>query len=217
MILLNGPELSPQNGHPATSMVVIMHGWGADGPNLIDLAYAMAPQLPGTHFFSPNAPFVCDDIPSGRQWFSLGNRDWSRLGEHINTPIPALQLFIDHHLKALGLTHDRLALVGFSQGTMTALHYALHQPQQIAGVVGFSGCLIGGNTLASTIVSHPPVCLIHGTYDDVVPFSAMAEAEAALTANDVPVETHAIAGLAHGIHPTGLVLAQNRLKAWLHP
>jgi phospholipase/carboxylesterase len=171
-ITLSGPERAPAAGGKPKSLVILLHGLGSDGQDLISLAPFFAPSLPHAHFISPNAPAPCDMAPSGYQWFSL--RDWSPQtmlkGAHEAAPI--LRHFIDAQLKRFGLEEDRLALIGFSQGTMMSLYASLRRPKPCAAVVGFSGALIG----EQGIVSKPPVCLIHGTDDMVVPFAAMSRA-----------------------------------------
>jgi phospholipase/carboxylesterase len=208
---LSGPEYGPAAGGKPQSLVILLHGLGSDGNDLIGLAPLLAAQLPHAHFISPNAPSPCDMSPGGYQWFSL--RDWSPQsmlrGAHDAAPI--LNLFIDTQLKRHGLSDAQLALVGFSQGTMMALYTALRRPAACAAVVGFSGALIGEEGITAT----PPVCLIHGTDDMVVPFGAMALAEAVLKHEGVAVETHARRGLGHGIDPAGLQTAAAFLKAKL--
>lgn len=208
---LSGPELPPASGGKAKHLVILLHGYGADGNDLIGLAPVLAQALPDTHFISPNAPNPCEMAPYGRQWFSL--RDWSpkSMLRGAHEAAPALNLFINLQLSRLSLTEDKLAFVGFSQGTMMALYAALRRPAACAGIVGFSGSLIG----EEGIESKPPVCLIHGDMDNVVPFGAMALAEAMLKHNGIAVETHARRGLGHGIDPEGLQAAERFLKAKL--
>ncbi len=208
---LSGPEVKPLSGDAPTSLVIFLHGYGADGDDLIGLSTLLAPALPQTHFISPDAPFVCEMAPSGRQWFSL--RDWSPQSMLRGAQIaaPALNMFIDAQLKRFNLREDQMALVGFSQGTMMSLYTTLRRPDVCAGIVGFSGSLIG----EEGIISKPPVCLIHGDHDNVVPFGAMALAEAVLKHEGVAVTTHTRRGLGHGIDPEGLEIATDFLKGVL--
>jgi phospholipase/carboxylesterase len=210
-VTLSGPERAPSFGGKPKHLVILLHGLGADGNDLIGLAPLLAKELPHAQFISPNAPSVCDMAPHGYQWFSL--RDWSpkSMLKGAHDAAPALNLFIDMQLKRLDLSDDKLALVGFSQGTMMSLYAALRRPKACAAVVGFSGALIG----EEGIVSRPPVCLIHGTDDMVVPFGAMALAEAMLKQEGVTVETHSRKGLGHGIDPDGLDIAAAFLKTKL--
>ena len=210
-VTLSGPELAPADGKKPKHLVVLLHGLGADGNDLIGLAPMLAAELPHAHFISPNAPSPCDMAPYGYQWFSL--RDWSpqSMLKGAHEVAPALNLFIDLQLKRFGLSDDKLAFIGFSQGTMMALYVALRRAKACAGVVGFSGALIGEDG----ITARPPVCLIHGDQDMVVPFGAMALAEAVLSHDDIAVETHKRPGMGHGIDPDGLDIATAFLKARL--
>jgi len=207
-ITLQGPEVKPASGGKAKSLVVFMHGVGADGNDLIGLASFLSSRLPDTHFISPNAPQQCDMSPSGYQWFSL--RDWSpkSMLEGAKESAPVVNMFLDMQLKRLGLTDDKLALVGFSQGTMMSLFISLRRPHTLAGVAGFSGALIG----EEGIVSKPPICLVHGNADQVVPFAAMGLAEAVLKKHEVEVQTHARRNLGHGIDPEGLDIVAKFLE-----
>lgn len=205
---LSGPEHPPASGKKPKHLVILLHGYGADGNDLIGLAPMLAEALPDTHFISPNAPFPCEISPFGRQWFSL--TDWSPTSmlSGAQKAAPILNLFIDAQLTRFGLSEDKLAYIGFSQGTMMSLFVALRRQRHCAAVVGFSGSLIG----EEGIVSRPPVCLIHGDMDNVVPFGAMGLAEASLKHEGVKVETHQRPGLAHGIDPEGLDIATRFLK-----
>lgn len=215
--LLDGPRRDTASGAAATSLVVFLHGLGADGSDLIALAEPLAQVLPDTAFVSPDAPFPCDMAPMGRQWFSLQQRGSAELLAGARSAAPYVNAFLDAELARTGLSADRLALVGFSQGTMMSLFCALRRPQAVAGVVGFSGLLIAPEILPTEIVSKPPVLLVHGEEDPVVPFAAMAAAEAGLLAAGVPVSSHGRAGLPHGIDPGGLQLAAEALAGWLAP
>jgi phospholipase/carboxylesterase len=209
---LTGPIRKPRSGGAAKQFVVLLHGWGADGPNLIDLADAFAPALPNAQFMAPNAPYVCEVNPYGYQWFSLMDRQPQHMLEGARDAAAILDHFLDTQLKALSLDNSRLALVGFSQGTMTALHVALRRTPQIAAMVGFSGALIGAQALAAEITAKPPLCLIHGEMDDVVPFASLKAASDALKTHGVPVETHARPFLGHSIDMDGMRIAAEFLK-----
>jgi phospholipase/carboxylesterase len=202
----------PASGGKAKQLVLVLHGWGADGPNLIDLADMYARDLPDAHFIAPNAPFVCEVNPYGYQWFSLMDRQPEHLFEGVSKAANLLNEFIDEQLAALGLTNDALALVGFSQGTMTALHVAMRRSPAIKAVVGYSGALIGADKLAKEIAARPPVCLIHGNADDVVPYGSMAAATDALQAHGVAVEAHTRPFLGHSIDMEGIAIASAFLK-----
>jgi len=203
---LSGPARHPRSGKPK-QLVILLHGWGADGPNLIDLGEALAPVLPDALFVAPNAPYPCEANPYGYQWFSLMDRQPQHMQAGVNTAADILNHFIDHALDDLKLDNSKLAFIGFSQGTMVGLHVALRRVPSIAAVVGFSGALIGADMLAREIVSRPPVCLIHGEADDVVPYKSMALATDALKAHGVSVESYPRPFLGHSIDMEGLKFA----------
>ncbi len=203
---LEGPSLDPASGGPAKQLVVLLHGYGADGNDLIGLAPHFARLLPDAAFVSPHAPFPCEMAPFGRQWFSLNDRAPARMIEGARMAAPILDRFLDLELEARKLTDAQLALVGFSQGTMTALHVALRRVSPCAGVLGYSGALLGAETLASEIRVRPPVMLIHGDDDPVVDYGLHQLSVSALDALDVPVEGHTRPGLGHSIDMEGLTL-----------
>ncbi len=212
---LSGPSLPPASGGTPKQLIVFLHGLGSDGNDLIQLAPLFAEIFPDAQFISPNAPFPCDMAPMGYQWFSLQTRDHEALLAGGQQATPHLNAFLDAQLAAYGLTEDKLALVGFSQGTMMSLYTAFRRPAQCAGIVGFSGALIGEITLEEEIKSKPPVCLIHGDADKVVPFQAMENARQILGFLGSDIETHARPGLRHGIDEAGLATALEFLKARL--
>jgi phospholipase/carboxylesterase len=196
-------------------LVILAHGLGADGQDLIGLADELAHYLPDTTFISPDAPFSCDMAPYGRQWFSLQSRAEADLEREVKTAQPILNAYIDAKLEEYQLTIDKLALIGFSQGTMTSLYTALRREDSVAGIVGFSGAMVAATKLPREVQSKPPVCLIHGDADPVVPFESMAIAERSLKAADIAVETHRRPGLPHGIDPQGLKIAGEFLQKHL--
>lgn len=194
----------------AEAAVVFVHGYGADGADLLGLADPLAPHLPGTAFFAPDAPEPCRVNPMGRQWFPIPRMDGSTEAQaavSMAASATLLDAFLDHLLADEGLTPDRLALVGFSQGTMMSLHIAPRRSQAVAGVVGFSGRLIAPERLAAEARSKPPVLLLHGDRDDIVPPSSMPDASDALLAAGFETFTHVMQGIGHGISPDGLSLA----------
>ena len=211
-LALSGPSFGPQAGGEPDSLVVLLHGWGANGDDLIGLAPYLAPALPGTLFLSPNAPFPCDANPMGLQWFSFEDRSEARLLGGLRLAGALLDAFLDEQLAELELAPERLALVGFSQGTMLALHVAPRRAAQIAGVVGFSGALMSPALLAEELVTKPPLLLVHGDRDPVVPPQATLSAAESLAALEVPVETLLRPGLAHSIDEPGLRRAQGFLQ-----
>ncbi len=209
-IELEGPRSGRKAGD-ARELVILLHGLGADGNDLIGLAPNFAHVLPEAAFISPHAPFPCDMSPFGRQWFSLQSREPTAILEAVRAAAEHLNAFIDKELGAHGLSDDRLVLIGFSQGTMMALHVAPRRAQACAALIGFSGMLVGPELLASEIKSRPPVLLVHGEADEVVGFGAMAAARENLTANGVAVSALARPGLGHGIDQAGIGAAMAML------
>ena len=203
MSTLDGPRIAPLRG-PATHLVVLCHGYGSDGNDLIGLVPHWQKALPGVAFVAPNAP---ERVPgAGYQWFVLTRIDPQETSRGTQSAAPKLNAFIDAELDRLNLTGDKLALVGFSQGTMMSLHVGLHRSLAPAAIVGFSGMLSAPETL-SRLDKAPPVLLVHGDMDQVIPPQALFSSANALAAAGVPVQWHLSKGLAHGIDPAGLGLA----------
>jgi len=199
MALLSGPHAPPQAGGAARQLVVLLHGVGADGDDLIGLAPALARRLPHAAFVAPNAPEPCDMAPFNRQWFSLRDRREAALLAGARAAAPVLDSFLDAALARHGLADHQLALVGFSQGTMMALHVAPRRRSSVGAVLGFSGALVGGELLAAEAVSRPLVLLIHGDADEVVPVQALFAAIAGLQAAGIAVQWSIRDGLPHAI------------------
>lgn len=209
MSTLEGPAVPAASGN-ADSLVIFLHGYGADGNDLIGLAQPLAGVLPNTAFLSPNAPEPCTNAPMGRQWFPIPYLDGSSevaMMEGLGRAKAALNAFIDTSMAEMGMSADRVALVGFSQGTMMSLEVGLRRDAQLAGIVGFSGRLLRAESLEKEIKSKPPVLLVHGDADQVVPPQSLDDAKTALTALGVAVEAHSRPGLGHGIDNDGLGLA----------
>jgi phospholipase/carboxylesterase len=204
--LLDGPRLAPASGGAARQLIVLMHGVGADGNDLIGLAPHIAQALPDAAFVSPHAPVPYDMAPFGRQWFSLIDRSPSRLLDGVRVAAPIVDRFIDLELQRHGLDDSQMALVGFSQGTMTALHTGLRRVSPCAGILGYSGVLIGADILESDLQVRPPIMLIHGDDDPVVSYTLHELTVAALEAHSVPVEAHTRHGFGHSIDEEGLAL-----------
>jgi phospholipase/carboxylesterase len=184
--------------------VILLHGLGADGNDLIGLAPHLARLLPTAEFLSPNAPFPCDMAPYGYQWFSSQDRSREAVLGGVRAAAPIFDAYIDEVLQDRGLSESDLALVGFSQGTMMSLFVGLRREKPVAGIVGFSGRLLAPDLLAAELRSRPRVLLVHGTEDPVVPYSSLAAAETALKEVDVPVETVTSVGMGHSIDEPGL-------------
>ncbi|MGH6814072.1 MAG: alpha/beta hydrolase [Hyphomicrobiaceae bacterium] len=204
---LDGPRLEPR-GKPS-SLVVLLHGYGASGDDLIALARSWTGMgLPADAVFvSPHAP---ERLPhagmGGYQWFALTFRDPGESWRGVTQTAPALDRFLDLELARYRLEPRRLALVGFSQGTMVALHIGLHRAQPPAAVVGYSGVVAGPERIGPHIKGRPPIQLIHGDRDDVIPVDAMHLTREVLAGHGLAVEWHVREGLGHGIDPDGLRL-----------
>lgn len=209
---LDGPRLAPAAGGKAKQLVILLHGVGADGNDLISLAPILARILPKAAFVSPHAPFPCDMAPMGRQWFSLQERSPEAISSGLRMAAPLLNGFIDDELAQHGLTDAQLVLIGFSQGTMVALEVAPRRAAPCALVIGYSGLLADPPRLAAEIVSRPPVVLIHGELDDLIPVQMLPAAEQSLKDVKVPVAAHRRPGLGHGIDEGGLALALEALQ-----
>ena len=205
---LAGPALSPARG-PARHLVVMVHGYGADGKDLIGLADHWRPLLPDAAFAAPNAPQRVPGAP-GYQWFPISRIDPHEMHKGVQAAAPMLDAFLDAELERLGLAGDRLALVGFSQGTMMSLHVGLRRAAAPAAIVGYSGMLVLPEVeseiaqFQQEIRSRPPVLLVHGDSDDLIPVQALFHAAQGLSAMEVPVEFHVSAGIGHGIDQEGL-------------
>lgn len=203
MIDLQGPEQQPVTGK-ARKLVVFLHGYGSNGDDLISLAPYWASLLPEAAFVSPNAPSPCEMAPVGYQWFSLESRDPQSKLAGVQAAAPILDAYLDKQLARFGLSEKDMALVGFSQGTMMSLYVAPRRKSAVASVVGYSGALIGAQLLGSEVKAKPPVLLVHGMADQVVPFDAMAMAATGLKAAGIDVATEARPGLPHSIDEAGL-------------
>ena len=196
---LNGPRIEPRGGR-ASGLVVLLHGYGANGDDLIALGDGWRRSLPDAAFVAPNAPQSIPGMYGGLQWFALTLRDPSEYWRGVAAAQPALDRFLDAELARYRLTADRLVLVGFSQGTMMALHVGLRRATAPAGIVAYSGLLAGPDHLAET-KARPPVLLVHGEADDMIPIEALHMAREALAGAGTPVEWHVRPGLGHGIDP----------------
>ncbi len=201
-----------------SSVVIFLHGYGADGADLLGLADALAPHMPDAVFVSPNAPERSMANPLGFQWFPIPWIDGSTeavAAEGLLRSAKVLDDFVNKVLADEGLPPDRLILFGFSQGTMMSLHIAPRRLEPIAGIVGFSGRLMFPDALATEAVSKPPILLVHGNADDVVPFAEMQNAGEALQASGFQVFGHVMDATAHGIAPDGLGVALAFMKEQL--
>jgi phospholipase/carboxylesterase len=208
MAELDGPRLEPRSRH-ARQLVVFLHGYGADGNDLIEIGRAWQGLLPDAAFVSPHAPRPCGQAPTGREWFPLTFRNPDERWTGVNQAAPILESFLDAELKRRNLPPSALALVGFSQGTMMALHVGLRRTIAPVGIVGYSGMLVTPEAadvqaFAAEIRSRPPVLLIHGDGDQLIPVQALFHAAQGLAALEIPAEWHISAGIGHGIDQEGL-------------
>jgi phospholipase/carboxylesterase len=209
---LSGPSRTPAAGGKPKRLVILLHGLGADGNDLIGLAPYWAPLVPEAEFVSPNAPFPCDMAPYGFQWFSAQDRSPEAVLAGVRAAAPILDGYIDEALAERGLGEGDMALVGFSQGAMMSLFVGLRRARPAAGIAGFSGRLLAPELLASELRSRPPILLVHGTEDPLVPYASLAAAETALKNAGVAVETLTCPGIGHSIDENGLRRGGHFLK-----
>ncbi|NKB48292.1 MAG: prolyl oligopeptidase family serine peptidase [Alphaproteobacteria bacterium] len=201
---LSGPRFGPASGEPAKQLVILLHGVGADGDDLIGLAPMLAQVLPDAEFLAPNAPEPCDMAPVGYQWFSLQDRSAGAIEDGVRAVAPLVDQFIDDSCAERGIDPDRVALFGFSQGCMMSLFVGLRRVTPLAAILGYSGTLVAAGKLVDEMESRPPVLLVHGEADPVVPFQMLAAARAGLESAGVDVQTLSRPGLGHGIDEEGI-------------
>jgi phospholipase/carboxylesterase len=205
---ITGPRLAPASG-TAKQLVVFLHGYGADGDDLIEIGRQWQRWLPDAAFVAPHAPELLPGQPAGRQWFALTFRDPHERWRGVNHAAPGLEALLEAELARVQLPASKLALVGFSQGTMMALHLGLRRLQPPAAIVGYSGLLVleegkGPESLAGQVRAKPPILLVHGDRDEVIPLDALFMSADALAAADVPCEWHLSVGVGHGIDAEAL-------------
>ena len=199
------PDMNYERRKPdgaVKSLVILLHGLGANGADLISLADSWRGILPQTLFISPDAPDHCDMAPVGYKWFSLQSRDPSDIARGVENAHPLLQTFITDRQQEHSIATDRTALVGFSQGTMMALHTGLRTPEPIAGILGYSGALAAAPPPPSEPKTR--IRLIHGEADDVVPVGALHHVEESLRNAGYAVKATTTPHLGHGIDTDGL-------------
>jgi phospholipase/carboxylesterase len=205
LMALSGPSRPPVAGDKPGRLVILLHGRGSDGEDLLDLQRFWGRLVPQAEFISPNAPFPSEMAPRGYQWLSTRDRDPDSVLAGVRATAPSLDAFIDEELQKRGLSESDAALVGFSQGAMMALYVGLRRARPFAGIIGYSGRPVAAHLLAEELRSYPPVLLVHGTDDTSVPFPSMTQAETDLRAAGVPVETLACVGTGHSIDQEGLL------------
>ena len=207
MIQLEGPSFGPQAGGRPGHLVILLHGYGADGNDLIGLAPVLAPIMPDVVFHAPNAPYRCEGNPFGYQWFGISRLDPALALAGVRAAAPFAEAFLEETMARYGLDESRTALVGFSQGTMMALHVGLRRARPLAGIVGLSGMLAGPEILKDEIRSRPPILLAHGDADEMLPHVLTERAAEVLRQNGLDVAVHISPGVGHGIDDSALSLA----------
>lgn len=205
-MLLDGPRLSPLSGSKPDALVILIHGYGSNGDDLISLARMIQPELPNAAFVAPNAPSRMPQLAAAYQWWPIETFSMAERAAGADAAAPGLDAFTQE-AEAAGLPSNHVLLVGFSQGTMMALHVGLRRQEALAGIIGISGMLVAPERLEAEIESRPPVLLIHGTEDDVVPFRSMSLASTTLAEAGVAVETHSSPGVGHSVGQDGLAAA----------
>lgn len=207
----------PTKSQTPDSAVLLLHGYGSNADDLIALAPELAESLPRTVFISPNAPFPCEMSGFGRQWFSLQQFTPLSRWSGVREAAPFVEQMLADVQKEFNLPLARIALSGFSQGGMMSLHVGPRLPEPLAAIVSFSGMLVGTEHLAAELQSRPPVLLVHGQMDPVVPFASLPMAEAALKTCGFQVETEICPFMPHSIDEAGLDHARRFLAAALKP
>ena len=209
---LTGPFVAPAMGGNPTSLIILLHGWGSDGNDLVNLAHPISVRFPGAAFFVPNGPTRCKINPAGWEWFDIDDRE-----KGPTVAAPFIDNAIADALETLDLSPSKLVLAGFSQGGMMSLHCGLRQTAPPAAIISFSGALLMQEDLIENNAGGPfaPVLLVHGTEDGVVPFQLQAASRDILQTQSIKVETIECVGLGHGIDPDGLSEAIEFLAKYL--
>ena len=200
--IVNGSSLQPLSGNKPRQIILLLHGYGSSGADLIALAPHWRQALPDALFLAPNAPQRSHG--AGYQWWPLAAFTPQALAAGAASAAPAIDAFLDRKLDQYDLTESDLAIVGFSQGTMMALHVGLRRKQAVAGILGYSGMLTGAPELAHAKITRPPVLLIHGAADPIVPVAALHAAKAELHKLGIEVSDHVSPGVGHSVDPDGL-------------
>ncbi len=206
--IVNGSSVQPLSKQAPGQIVLLLHGFGSNGADLISFAPQWQQAMPDALFLAPNAPQPCM-FGEGYQWWPLTELNPTAMAAGAASAAPAIDAFIDRKLAQYGLTEDRLAIVGFSQGTMMALHVGLRRQRQVAAIVGYSGMLTGASELAHVPISKPPVLLVHGDADPIVPVSALHYAQTELVRLGISVTSHITRGLGHSVDEEGLRLGRD--------
>lgn len=213
--MISGPIIEPSSGNSPKQMIIFVHGYGADGNDLIGLANYFQSTLPEAIFLSPHAPEACSMNPSGYQWFDLTSTDPAVLWSKILVAADHLNEFIDSKLLEYNIAEENLALIGFSQGTMMSLHVSLRRKNTMAAVLGYSGRLIGADLLKDDLISKPSIYLIHGDQDPMVPYQESLTAEKVLKEYSIEIKTHISEHTQHSIAEDGLRIGVDFLASKL--
>ncbi len=214
--IVNGASLQPLSGAPPKQILLLLHGFGSSGSDMIGLAPTWQQTLPDALVLAPHAP-QRSSYGAGYQWWGLSDLAPQALAAGAMQAAPAIDEFIDRKLRQYDLTEADLAIIGFSQGTMMAFHIGLRRSRQVAAIVGYSGMLTGIDQLRHEAVTKPPVLLVHDTDDPVVPVSALHTAERELKKLGVPVSIHISSGVGHSVDPEGLRIGRDFVTTALHP
>jgi phospholipase/carboxylesterase len=216
-MLIDGPRQPPAAGGKPRALIVFLHGYGSNGADLISLAPYWARALPHAQFISPNAPEGVPGMGGAYQWFGLSSPDPARMEAGAKKAAGVIDRFLDRELERYGLDDSRLALVGFSQGTMMALQVGLRRAKPPGAIVGFSGALVGGRTLKEEATGAPPILLVHGDQDDRIPLSSMFAAADTLAEAGLGALWHVSYGVPHSIGQDGLEIGAGFLNLALQP
>lgn len=210
--VLDGPSLAPASGGTPRQLVILLHGYGSNGADLISLAPYWHQAVPDALFLAPNAPEQIPGMPGAYQWWDLSTRDRASRAAGAARAGPVLDAYIDQQLARYGLTEAELVLVGFSQGTMMALQVGPRRERQLAGIVGYSGMLADVESLSRDAHTKPPVLLIHGSADEVISTGSYHEAKNELERLGFDVGSHVSAGLGHSVDMAGLELGRDFVR-----
>jgi phospholipase/carboxylesterase len=212
--IAQGPKIAALSCGKPVFLVVLLHGPGADGQSIIDQALNWAPTMPKAEFLAAEAPFLRSGGASGKVWFDMTDLSADRMGAGVRAAAPMLDAFLDEVLAQRRLPDSHLALVGFSQGAMLALHVGVRRPRQVGAIIAFSGAVYDtDNDLAGEIRSRPPVLMIHGEADPIVPFATMTVSKELLKANGVPAKSMRRPGVGHEMDDDGIIAAGDFLTA----
>jgi phospholipase/carboxylesterase len=210
--ILSGPFIKPQNGIKTDYICILLHGVGADGENLIEIGSYLSKNFPNIYFVAPNAPEKFELSNSGYQWFEYWNRSHAQIISGLEKASAIVIHYANDLLREFNLDYSKLILMGFSQGAMVSIHTAITTQDNCAGVIGFSGGLLKVDITKFEVRSNPPMCLIHGGMDDVVPYQLSENTKNILENFNVDVDFHKIENLGHSIDLKGLKIASEFLN-----